>query len=56
MEKKNIFPQQILKMYENDIEQDLVFYHSPETIVMIDDLHQQTGYADANKPGRKNPI
>ena len=54
--KKYIFPQQILKLYENDIEQDLVFCHSQETIVMIEDLHQQTGYADANKLGRKNPI
>ena len=54
--KKNIFPQQILKLYENDIGPDLVFYHSQETIVMIEDLHQQTGYADVNKQGRKNPI
>ena len=56
MGRKNIFLQQTLKPYKKDIGQDLVFYHSPETIDMIEDLHQQTGYADANKPGRTNPI
>ena len=55
-EKNNIFPQQILKLYENDIGQDLVFYRLQAIIVIIEDLHQQTGYADVNKRGRKNPI
>ena len=54
--KKNIFPQQTLKLYENNIGQDLVVYRSQEIIVMIEDLPQQTGFADVNKQGRKNSI
>ena len=56
VERRNIYIIKIFPMLENNIAQDMVYYHLQGTIHTIRNMRQQTGSADVQNQGKKSAI